>query len=225
MYWTLGVEWKFYILMSALVAVGLHTRLDRVGTIWSVLLLAVYAGVQLPGLRSAVMFPYGSYFAFGLLVMDTRKNGLSPVRLLGLVASAAGMLLASQSTYGGFIASPQPMDALVVGLIVLLLMVLFALVLLRPFPQLENPKFRRFGGTTYPLYLLHAGVGSTLIASWHPFDSGLLTVLLSLGITVSLVVLATSVIEERLVPLLAKSSAIARIAGTSVKREGASSAV
>lgn len=212
-YWTLGVEWKFYVLMAAVVAAGFHDRLDRVGALWSGVLLFIHAGIQVPGLRSAVMFPYGAYFAFGVLVMDTRLHGLTRLRSLGLALSMAGMLLATQSTYKGFISKGEASDHLVVSAIVLVLSCLFAYLLLSPQRILEKPHFRLLGSTTYPLYLLHAGVGSTLIANWRPVHSIPAVILLSIGITSALVVSATALFEVRLVPRLARSAMISRIAG------------
>jgi peptidoglycan/LPS O-acetylase OafA/YrhL len=212
-YWTLGVEWKFYAIMALLVALGLNRRFDLVGTVWSFLVLVVNAVPAIPGLGSMIMFPYGTHFAFGLLVMDLRQNGRSAIRLCGITMSLAGMLLATDKTYRGFIPSPAPMDRGLTALLMLFLALLFAGILMGKAARLNGTGYRRLGGTTYPIYLLHAGVGSALVERWRPANSTIASVLLALMVTLGLVMFSTLVIEERFVPALARSRFVKRLAG------------
>jgi peptidoglycan/LPS O-acetylase OafA/YrhL len=95
----------------------------------------------------------------------------------------------------------------------LFLALLFAGILMGKAARLNGTGYRRLGGTTYPIYLLHAGVGSALVERWRPANSTIASVLLALMVTLGLVMFSTLVIEERFVPALARSRFVKRLAG------------
>lgn len=212
-YWTLGVEWKFYVLIALAIALG-FMREPRIMTyVWLTLVLGQFAGMKVPGLSSLTIFPYAPFFAFGLLLMQSRKRSLSWADGVWLLGATIAMSLSVQQTIGGFIEDPSKSDRVVAGLLMLLVAAMFAFVVRNPTAFQGQAWLAHLGALTYPLYLLHAGVGYRLLRGSEsllpPWTSVAVTILLLL----LLVVLVTGLLERRVVPRLARSTFIAKLSG------------
>lgn len=166
-YWTLGIELRFYLLIGILLLLGLRRVLPQVIAGWSVLMLLITLAA--PSLAGQIYLgDFYLLFATGALLAELHRRfaaGCSRPWWLkaSLACAAIGALIASfrraqvRTVPGegdGLAWNPWIYTALV-----LLAMLLIAALGTPQIAQLRLPFSRAAGGITYPLYLLHANLG------------------------------------------------------------------
>ena len=156
-YWTLGVEIKFYVLVWGLILL----RQIRFMEAWLFAWIAVFLAASLMDVggvvRSVIIYPYGSFFAAGGLFFLIHESGWNARRVLALAVCLA--LCCYQAVIGmdGFI------DALHITSVakgttvgaVIGMFTIFSLVVGRQTGLAYANTFATIGALTYPLYLLH----------------------------------------------------------------------
>lgn len=173
-YWTLGVELQFYVLMFVLLVLT-RCRLQAklllwLALAWTVCALAVACWaapashnvnpIHVPALEkvvlSATITPYGPLFCVGMLAYLARNGELArwPAVVTGFVAGLQYGLVQSW------------MD----GLVVSGLFVVFLIVAWRPStPLLRRPPIKWLGMRSYSLYIGHLAVGTLTIHLLWPY--------------------------------------------------------
>jgi peptidoglycan/LPS O-acetylase OafA/YrhL len=159
-YWTLGVEIKFYILLWALIVLRQIRRIEAWLYGWLALLGAASIADVGPILRWVSIFPYGSLFASGGLFFLAFDSGWTRARAAGI---GAGFALSAYHAVGGMTGFVDAGDitrtaqAVTVG-IVLLAFLAFTPIVRRPGKRASTRMAAvgvTAGALTYPLYLLH----------------------------------------------------------------------
>lgn len=212
-YWTLGVEWKFYVLIAILLTVGAAQYSEQLARMWVALIAMQHLLPSIGWLESLIVFPYGSHFAFGVLLLAIRQHGATRVRF----AWALAAILVCGATTAKVHAEFVPQSSTVTQLIAVGISTSFCLFLLlfarRRLPIAYAARAQLIGSSTYPLYLLHAGafypVLQSLAAALPPAWAALIT----LGLLVGTVYLFSRYLERGLVPYLAKARLTKRLAG------------
>lgn len=212
-YWTLAVEWKFYVLVAVLLALGLKDRMEQLVYAWIVLLAAQALAIDSGVLRSLTIFPYGAYFAVGILLFLTREHGLDAKRSGALLAGSCLCLFAAARAMPGFIPEPRPGDRLIVLALVAVMLVAFVSIVLRTRQIPPTPRLQMLGSITFPLYLVHNEFGVALFREWNPFTDRTASIGASIAVVFLLAVLMAWAIEMRLVPIIARSKAARLLAG------------
>jgi peptidoglycan/LPS O-acetylase OafA/YrhL len=164
-YWTLAVEIKFYVLVFLLIAFG---QLPNIGfwlVAWLLGLAVSYTPYGVGWLKSLVIFPYGSYFVGGCFLFLIWRDGLSPFRLVGVLASLALSMLCLRIVTSGFVHQPEPIVNVISAVVVVVFFVVLFLTALRRIELPDSSLWIRIGELTYPLYLLHNRIGRT-IGEW-----------------------------------------------------------
>ena len=216
-YWTLGVEWKFYAIVALILAVRFRERFDLIALLWIAMTGVVIAGFRPGWLRAMLMYPYGPEFAVGMLAFSILKSGASTKRVTGALIGIAGSAFLSRARANGFIPDVQPTDLNVVSTLVIALGGMLLAV------SIAGPRLRRseliiaLGSLTYPVYLLHSGVGQRLLEHWVPTNSVAMNAVLSLLMLGALCLLVSELIERRLVPRVASAEITRRISGESAR--------
>jgi peptidoglycan/LPS O-acetylase OafA/YrhL len=195
-YWTLFVEFKFYALVFLILATSTFHHLERWLALWLAISAATAIGAAPHWLASVSLAPFGPYFLIGCFLFVLREHGPSAPRLGALVASVA---LAARDAVGqqaGFLAVVTPASQRVAVGVVVGGAALLALVALRPSTRTERVSYL-LGTLTYPLYLLHAQIGSTLwrllskqFTEWPALG-------IELAVVVALTALVAAVTERR----------------------------
>ncbi len=162
--WTLAVEWKFYFLITLLLASPLRSQMEAVAYVWIVVLGVQFAGLDFGPLRSISMFPYGTYFAYGMLLYVIYEFGLTRKRVLFAVAGVIFSAVTALRVRNGFIPVPSPTDSLATVVFITAICVGFLALVVKPYSMSPSQTVRILGATTYPLYLLHGGLGYPLFS-------------------------------------------------------------
>lgn len=179
-YWTLGVEWKFYFIVAVLLATPLRSRMEDIACLWLAELAVQFAGFGFTGLASASMFPYGSYFAFGMLLFCIHEKGLSPL----------------------------PADRYVVAGIIAIIGMVFLYLILREKSIAQSPTIRLLGATTYPLYLLHGALAYPILENSSLLGSTLARVTAAAVLVAAVTYAFATQIELRFVPWLSRRASV-----------------
>ena len=162
-YWTLMLELSFYAAVFLVLLCGWGRYLDRIFPIWGMAMLIIAVGAP-----SIAHLPYlGGYYAFfaaGAVMATIQQRGFSAYRVAGLLASIAVAIefvvrsLESFNAVRAFDSELIPTIALVLSF--------FALVALLWIPRVAHariPLSRPISDLTYPVYLLHAHIGYTVL--------------------------------------------------------------
>ncbi|MFB9378483.1 acyltransferase family protein [Kineococcus gynurae] len=166
-YWTLWVEWQFYLLLVLLMVAGL-TRGRLVLTAgWSATVGTALALLLGPG--APVLAGFLPVFAAGVLLHVLHDEGPTPGRwlLLGLVCAEAAVLATFRQGEGvARIVSGVQVRPVVLALVVLAAVAAVAVCALVPAVRdLDLAVLTAAGTLTYPLYLTHEYVGWALIGA------------------------------------------------------------
>ena len=181
-YWTLAVEWKFYVLVALSLAIGALRHFEPIALIWTLLI-----GVQLLGfnsslLQSVTIFPYGGYFAFGMILFSVREHGFSRLRSIALALGVPTRIAIALRVMPNFVHQQRTYDILVVALAVASMLGFMTFIVARKNAITSSPRLLFLGALTYPLYLIHSVTGRILVANWNPFESRAASVVCSVGL-------------------------------------------
>jgi peptidoglycan/LPS O-acetylase OafA/YrhL len=160
-YWSIVVEVLFYAWVFALMVSGLFPRFSlQIIAVWLLLSAANELLLGHAGLRMVLMTEFAPYFAFGMLLQRVQVARLSwPVA--GLIAAAVGLgvsvLLREtddiRAAYHIAMSDTISVALLLAGLAALV----WAVEVRRPILPVAFLAWA--GGISYPLYLLHEGLG------------------------------------------------------------------
>jgi len=156
-YWTLGVEIKFYFLVWGLILLRQIQFVERWVFAWITVCLAATL-VDVGGIiRSIIIFPYGIFFASGAVFFLVHDSGWTAKRIAALILCAA---LASHHAVlgmGGFVDPVHitPVSRTTTVVAVILMFVMFTTIVGRKLGMRHASEFATIGALTYPLYLLH----------------------------------------------------------------------
>lgn len=162
-YWTLVIELHFYMLVALVLWARQVHNIDRILAIW---LAAGIAADFLPSLGVVSDLYVGSwchYFVAGALAYRIRIAGITLFRLMIFVAA---FLQATRHAHW-FMALKERLtnvayEPWVVQMIVALMFGVFFLLALGRL-NFQNRLLSKLGVLTYPLYLIHGVIGSTLL--------------------------------------------------------------
>ncbi len=187
-YWTLGVELKFYGLMLALFVTGLLRHVDRIMGFWLLAILGYFGATTLLGLplpavlATPLNVDYGHLFIAGILFYRLKTDGNTAYRHLLLACC-----LAAQLAIGG----PES-AAIVAGLFAVFYLFVWdrlGWIACRPLVAL--------GSISYALYLFHNPIGNVVMVSLRGWtDSPLLLLIAALGASIGIATAVTYLVEQ-----------------------------
>jgi peptidoglycan/LPS O-acetylase OafA/YrhL len=201
-FWTLPVEIMFYGIVWMLITVKAVEHLDRLAIAlvaitafyWS----AIYSGTIARHwqMDTLLLLQHGSYFAIGICLSSADRKGLSPTRLLVILAGialAAFDIPFAAKEYGA--ASPAEPHQWLMPFGIWLAMLGLMIISLRWKSEIADfVRSARLGGllrtvglSTYPLYLIHLHVGGMVMTLAFAYHVALLPAV-GLGIAVSVAV-------------------------------------
>jgi peptidoglycan/LPS O-acetylase OafA/YrhL len=163
-YWTLGHEISFYLLIAGCLAFGWLQRPKRVlGMLTAWLAYCALVGpVKGSDVFSFLLIPrYAPFFVAGMLFYLIQTNQAARWKLYCLlgVAYALGLQAAFSRAVENAHDYAQPFSLVVVAVLFTLFFVLFLLIIYRKI-NFGEAKWAAFAGAlTYPLYLVHHNLG------------------------------------------------------------------
>lgn len=226
-YWTLWFELVFYLLMVTMLFIGIdYRRMILFCSVWTVAsVLSDMSGAQ--SLQILTMPEYSPYFIAGICFFLIHRFG-SNLILWGMVVLQ--WLLAQHeigpqtASLDGVVNRQLASWPAVLGMTVAFLLI--AAVALGWLSRVRGRYLVVLGSISYPLYLLHQGIGWTVIYTLHKRVS---PIPLVLGLTLAIILVAWAIarfVEKPLSALLRRHlrSAVASISAASASgSRGASS--
>lgn len=207
-YWSLGVEIKFYALLAAVIALRLLKRLESLAYL-ALCVMALGQFVDLGAIVDSVTLGrFGPLFVGGALFYFVYERGLSFPRALGIAIACALAAIHASSSMGDFVLASEitSRTKLAAGVTVVGIFALFALaVCFRD--RIEIGSWSAVvGSLTYPLYLLHNSGKAIFIYGFETYPLGLRilgAVAFSLGIAYAVQWFASGYVTPLLRNLLA----------------------
>jgi peptidoglycan/LPS O-acetylase OafA/YrhL len=212
-FWTLAVEITFYALVAAMLALGVRlwpfgATFGLVGSIFWLTRAADFATgghakdafsmIERTPLADLTII-HGCFFGVGIALWAIHAEGFTKIKaclfltfvLAGLVSifSSARYAVDSQGGYAGL--TIRPSTIWFAAVLIVVASIHFQPQLWRIFHK-HGPAIRMVGLATYPLYLLHYGVGQFLMVRmsslnpWFALGLALLTVVVMAFVVVSL---------------------------------------
>lgn len=192
-YWTLGLEAKFYLLIAAVIAFGNLAKVE--GVLWGWLLLSRLAWNA--DASGVLMSTYAPFFIGGCACLLVSEQGTFSRWALLMGSLASGLIEASKSEGAigeVFHVPPQPvLMCVVIG-------AFFALMLAVAKARVRLPATRVLvgaGAISYPLYLLHSQLGFRIFKTTASWPTGLPYVVA----LVAMIALAQAVVRFAEMPL------------------------
>ncbi|MER9168864.1 acyltransferase [Mesorhizobium australicum] len=191
-YWTLKTELMFYAAVLVVLSLRLIDYAQVLVEVWIIWLLVSFA----MGSGHGFLQSYDAFFAAGCTFFFVYRDGLSPRAAVAAVACVVvGVQVAElpttdfiNGTYGPTL-SHQVVIGIVVAFFVAFLAMCASTIGLKTLPYA-----RQIGALTYPMYLLHAHIGYTLMSKFGSGGHPVVTL-----ITMAAVVLVTSWLIARFV--------------------------
>ncbi len=227
-FWTLWIELKFYLLISAFIMVGItRRRMVAFALLWP-LVGQIASATDTTFLTSLLIPTYAPYFAAGICLFLLHREGhdIATRLVLGFntvlcVAQATGYAPRASELVGAQV-SP-----LVTGLVVVAMIGVVLLVTHGPLARIDWRWLTWAGAMTYPLYLVHGQVGFFVIDELHADQSAYLVLVVAATTSFALAWLIHVLVERpTALPLrravqgaLAPSPAIRRTDGHGVGAE------
>lgn len=163
-YWTLAIEFQWYLLIGLALPMLVSARKWMRFAAVTIMMLAYYTVYW-----DRLVFHYLPVFLIGVFVFQYRTQLISRREMLGLIA----VMVLSMSRLSGWLV---PMVAVPTALLI-------------AFSTLESRAMDRVGDVSYSLYLLHLPIGVSvigLLSHWLPFSSYFLGVLDVIGVAASM---------------------------------------
>jgi peptidoglycan/LPS O-acetylase OafA/YrhL len=162
-YWTLAVEFKFYVYVFIALLLRQMRNIEAWIYAW---LAALIAGTFVSShiLDSLTIAPYGFFFVGGAICYFIRKRGMSWFRIAALLICADASMQAAALQSDGFTKSALPA---VTEHVETCVAVFYAVLFMISVDVLRLPDSKfvySLGALTYPLYLLHNQIGKALFA-------------------------------------------------------------
>lgn len=198
-YWTLRYELLFYAMVFAILWLGLDKHLDRIMQVWLLGMVAISFFAPSISTAAPLLGGYFLLFGCGAVLAQIRESGWTTLRALTLtlgfiavlrfeVTTATTLETSKDTEYSGW----------VVGII---MAVLFGALLAMAHPRvaaLRLPGSQTAGALTYPLYLIHATFGYTLLALFATDSNKWFVYPVVIAVVVVLAWLLHRVVEVRL---------------------------
>ncbi|MCF6195408.1 MAG: acyltransferase [Emcibacter sp.] len=168
-YWTLGLELKFYFFIGLLIIFRQTHKIIYFLTFW-LLITLTSPYIKFPYLTySLTLDNYSGYFIAGALFYLIRRDGLSTYKV-GMIAICFYSIL--KNSYWHMLENEElyqtEYSIAVVGFILFFCFGLMFLVSINKAKVFNKPFMLKIGVLTYPLYLIHQNIGYQLFNYFSP---------------------------------------------------------
>jgi peptidoglycan/LPS O-acetylase OafA/YrhL len=187
-YWTLALEWKFYVLIALLIAFRQLDRVERLLWIWTaVSTLAIVYPSRL--LDTYALTPWSAYFIAGAAFFRGHARGWTTSRI-AVIACALVLCLVQAAAQNDYLAGVHhtAFSRFISLGTVMAFFGLFAVLSARSLQVgfLSPQTLVLLGALSYPIYLLHFRLGAAEFrAIWGRFDRHIVLVIMLTAVVVA----------------------------------------
>ena len=161
-YWTLQIELNFYFLIFILLVFGQINNAEKWAYGWLVVIALTLVTHKIPA--SLTVYPYGSYFAGGMILFAIWRSGLTWTRGVALGGSLLLSLHQAVIQADEFIYHMTANRWVPVAVIAISYLVLLGIATRRI--TIGAARWcTAVGASTYPLYLLHHHIGNEIFGA------------------------------------------------------------
>ncbi|MDN3697723.1 acyltransferase [Vibrio cortegadensis] len=159
-YWTLLVEMKFYFFIFCFLFFGLKKYLINFTLLWPLLM----GGLVLIKIESVpMMSSYYSFFSAGMLFSLLKERKTLPVLFSLVIAYVLCLYTSIGDSEYLTISKGYYHSKYIIGGVVSLFFVIFIFLITNKAEKIKLPLSAILGSLTYPIYLIHAHFGYTMI--------------------------------------------------------------
>jgi len=200
-YWSLFVEIKFYLLISALLAVKKIENIENYLVLW-LIISAITEAIGLGKIRSILITDYSAYFIAGATFYLTWTEGLNKTRIFLLTGTLA-LACFTAMKFAKLLETiyPTHFSPLIICSIITMFFIILHFIATNKTTAFGAMRWTALGSLTYPLYLLHQMIGFMIFNVAYPTVNPHLL----LWGTVALMVLASYIIHKKIETPLAYS--------------------
>jgi len=204
-YWTLGIEICFYLVIWGLLLLGKPRWIEAAAIcigLMSTLFWLVFFPLELERFAKTrildlVLVHHGCFFAIGVLLWAIRTKGFTVRRgFFAVLFNFGGILqiINSSDVMHGKVGVDVSLAAPIVAYVIAMVLVTISL-----WRELSWPGWRKIGLTTYPLYLIHNAVGGAVIGVLYALGIPFLACAI---LTLLLAIIFSGFVALRLEPLI-----------------------
>jgi len=162
-YWTLHAEIKFYACIFFMLLVGMYNKNYIWIPIWMIL-TATFFMLEQPFFMGWFISPfYSPFFIVGILLYQVRKQGASVLNTCGYIVAGGLCVYMGSVQIDGFVEFVTSYKRVVASVFVFTMLIIFYLIAGGSISIKPAGWVTLLGAITYPLYLLHNSIGTTII--------------------------------------------------------------
>jgi len=198
-YWTIVIEMRFYLLVAALIALGLYRFYAWILFAWILLCLVDFMGAAIGVLRQAFITSYGFYFAAGGSFYFIYRKKYIRLSVMTIILSLVIALPNIIKRFGDN-------SAEISTVILLAIYGLMFVITTKRFVNIQWNWLPVAGAMTYPFYLIHEVIGFILMRHMNFIKNGFIITIVVLMLMLMLMLMLSWIIhrcfERWAVPLL-----------------------
>ncbi|MDT3251092.1 acyltransferase [Serratia sp. root2] len=194
-YWTLIFELKFYLLIFALLFIGLQKYLEKIIVAWGVIITLSY----FLGLESHVYLGgfYGYFVSGALFAILKERFTLFRFAVLTALYVISTIYIVNRAELPGE-ATGTGNSAIVISIVITLFYLFFFLQNTKLSENLKLKGSKLAGALTYPIYLIHAHFGYMMLNKFATNDNKIVAYIIIITSVFIIAALMHFIIEKRL---------------------------
>ncbi|WP_426504959.1 acyltransferase family protein [Serratia proteamaculans] len=197
-YWTLIFELKFYLLIFAMLLLGLNKYLEKIIVAWGIIIIASY----FVGLENRVYLGgfYGFFVSGALFAMLRERFTILRLLVISSLYVISTLYIANRIETPGLISSPGH-SAYIITMVITVFYLFFFFQNSSLSEKFKLKGSKLAGALTYPVYLIHAHFGYMMLNKFATNDNKILAYIMIIVTVFLIASLMHFIIEKRLSPL------------------------
>jgi len=167
-YWSLFVEIKFYLLISIVLTLGLIHKIESLMFGW-LFISIIMTRFPKTEIHSMLITDWSGYFIAGVAFFWIYQDGFNWRRVMLVISSyILVMRNAFNKVYYHQLEYQVVFRKEIIAIIITTFFIVFLLITVKRTGFLRMIEWRVLGAITYPLYLLHSGIGFVIFNKMYP---------------------------------------------------------
>ncbi|HAT4997947.1 acyltransferase [Serratia marcescens] len=194
-YWTLIFELKFYLLIFAILFLGLQKHLDSIIFSWGIIIVAAY----FLGMENRVFLGgyYGFFVSGALFAILKDKSSIIKTLLLASLYLINVAYMVNRAEWKPQVTGTVS-STLIISVVIAVFYLFFFIQNTRKFENIKLKGSRLAGALTYPIYLIHAHFGYMMLNKFANNENKVLVYILIILSVYAIALFINLIIERKL---------------------------